>query len=133
MNLDKIFDLLMFREGSDNDSETNLPVITTGSVVWGIILRTALIIIIFMIFSDYLRNYWYISIALFWFFVAWPAWRQYSKFNSRMESFQEETLCGTCRHFSPSSQLCNIYDEHVSKNHVPCGGSAWEPRDDYYR
>ena len=131
MNFDKILDVFMFREGSEKDSETNQPIITTGSVVLGIIFRTAIIFIVFLLFRDYFRGYWYISLAIFWFFVAYPAYRQYQKFNQRIENFQEETLCGTCRHFNSTGQLCTIYDEHVSKNHIPCGGQDWEPRDDY--
>lgn len=131
MNFDKILDVFMFREGSEEDSETNQPKVTTGSVVLGIIFRTAIIFIVFLAFADYFRGYWYISLAAFWFFVAYPAYRQYQKFNKRIEDFKEETLCGTCRHFNATGQLCTIYDEHVSKNHIPCGGQSWEPRDDY--
>lgn len=133
MKLENIFDLFMFREGTEEDSETNLPKVTIGSVVWGIILRSALIIVIMMIFQEKFREIWYISLFIFWFFVAYPAYKQYQKFNERMESFQEETLCGTCKHFNPSGQLCTVYDEHVSKHHVPCNAEAWEPRDDYIR
>ncbi len=131
MKLENILDILMFREGTDEDSDTNLPVVTTGSVVLGMIFRSAIIIILMFIFSEYFREMWYLGVFIFWFFVAYPAYRQYNKFNKRMENFQEETLCGTCRHFNPSGQLCTIYDEHVSRNHIPCNGEAWEPRDDY--
>jgi hypothetical protein len=131
MRLDKIPDIFMFREGTDEDSDTNIPIVTTGSVVLGMILRSALIIILLFIFSDYFREMWYLSVFIFWFFVAYPAYRQYNKFNKRMDDFKEETLCGTCRHFNPSGQLCTIYDEHVSRNHIPCNGEAWEPKDNF--
>lgn len=130
MNFDKIMDILMFRETGDEDNESDQPVVTTGSVVWGLLLRSAIIIILssLLINALELRTYWWWVLIALWFFAAWPAYRQWQQFSTRMEKFEESTLCGSCRHFDPSSQLCKIYDQHVSTNYIPCEGLAWEPK-----
>ena len=130
MNFDKIIDLFMFREGSDDDNDSQNPVVTTGSIVWGVMFRLTIVVLLtFMVLSRYdWHEYWWFAFFVVWFFVAYPAYRQYINFSRRMETFEEETLCGTCRHFNSGSQMCTIYDEHVSKTYIPCEGQSWEPK-----
>lgn len=130
MKLEKIIDLFMFRESAEDDDYNTKPQITTGAIVWGVIMRSALIITLMLLLNEqlHLRNYWYFSLFTLWIFVAYPAYRQYRRFNERMDSFEEETLCGTCIHFDRGGQLCKIYDEHVSKNYIPCDGMDWQPK-----
>lgn len=130
INLNKIIDLLMFRASQPDDDYSDKPLITTGSIVWGIIIRSAIIVVAMLLLKDNLQlnKYWYFSLFIFWAFVAYPAYIQYHKFNKRMDSFEEETLCGSCINFERSSQLCKLYDEHVSKNHIPCEGNDWQPK-----
>jgi hypothetical protein len=45
-----------------------------------------------------------------------------------MKKFTEDTLCGSCINFEPSSQLCKVLDEHVSVDFIPCEGLRWEPK-----
>lgn len=128
--LDKISDAFMFRSGTEEDSHSNKPVVTTGSIVWGVILRSFLIITISIFLLDRFNAqslWWFVLFAL-WVLVAFPAYKQYQVFNKRMEEFEESTLCGQCRHFDSTSQVCRLYDEHVSKEYIPCEGSAWEPK-----
>jgi len=127
--IEKIKDAFMFREGSDFDSVLTPPIVTTGSIIWGIILRSLVIIATttFLVMVLNRRELWWFSVFAFWLIVAYPAYRQYTKYNKRIDSFLDETLCGKCRHFDPQSQLCNIYDQHVSIGFVPCEGNNWEP------
>lgn len=127
---EKIIDLFMFREGTPEDSLTDKPVITMGSIVWGVLLRSFVILLLtaFVIQKYSLQEYWWGALFIIWAFAAFPGYRQYQKFNERMDDFKESTLCGSCRNFEPSGQLCKIYDEHVSKNHIPCDGESWEPK-----
>jgi hypothetical protein len=129
MITDKIIDVLMFREGTDDDDGTHQPRITTGSVVWGILLRSFVLILISTLLLESLkfREYWFLILFLIWGIAIYPGWRQYKHFQEKMESFQEETLCGSCRNFDADSQLCKIYDEHVTKDYIPCQGESWEP------
>lgn len=127
---EKIVDLFMFRNPGDSDNETNHPVVTTGSIIWGALLRSSIIIVSSMLLLGYIRQYeyWWIALFALWFFAAFPAYRQYQSFNDRIKKLEESTLCGSCRHFNSGGQLCNIYDEHVSSNYIPCEGADWEPK-----
>ncbi len=131
MKFERILDYLMFREGSEEDNLSDNPTVTTGSIVWGVILRSSIVIILtlFLVRRFDFYEYWWYSFFAIWFFVGFPAYRQYQKFQDRMKELSEETLCGKCRHFNSGAQTCQIYDVHVSKNHIPCEGMQWEPRD----
>jgi hypothetical protein len=129
--LEKIIDILMFREGTEEEADGSLtPIITTGSIIWGALLRSSLIILIGFLFFDSfeMRQYLWILLFLLWFGAAFPAWHQYQTFEKRLKVVEEETLCGSCKHFDSSSQLCRIFDEHVTKNYIPCEGLNWEPK-----
>lgn len=126
---DKILDLFMFREGGPEDSDTNEPVVTTGSVVWGLLLRSTIILFAFYYLSERYGSpdFWWLLILVLWFFAAFPAYRQYTKFNKRIEEFSATTLCGSCKYFDKTGQRCIVLDEHVSSTYVPCEGLKWEP------
>jgi glucan phosphoethanolaminetransferase (alkaline phosphatase superfamily) len=120
----------MFRAGTDEDNHNSKPTVTFGSIVWGVLLRSFIVISAILLILDYLHydvNVWVIIFAL-WLLVAYPAYKQYTKFNQRMKKFKEETLCGSCKYFNRDAQLCSIYDEHVSEDYIPCEGESWEPR-----
>lgn len=128
--LQKLIDIFMFREKSVEDTEGILqPVITTGSIVWGALLRTAIIVIIsfFLVTRIDSKEIYWISLFIVWLFAFYPAWRQYNIFRERITKFTEETLCGSCRHFDEQSQLCKIFDEHPTEKYIPCEGLNWEP------
>ena len=116
MKIDKILDLFMFHEGTDEDSDTQNPKVTTGSIVWGVILRTILmVLLIFFVRERFdFGEYWYMLIFTFWFLVAYPAHRQYQKFTERMETFVEETLCGQCKHFNSTAFIGNETTAYIS-------------------
>ena len=129
--LNKISDSLMFREGTEADEEGMLhPIITTGSIVWGIILRSAIVLFGGYIVVRYfeLFNYWWFFLFIFWIFAAYPGWRQFEKFKVRIKKIEETTLCGSCIHFDKSGQLCKLYDEHITRTYIPCEGLSWEPK-----
>lgn len=131
MDIEKIFDVFLFREGTDTDNDTEKPVVTTGSIVLGVIIRSALIVVISFLLIEYYDSsrHWYLMLFFIWLFAAYPGYRQYKVYNERIENFAESTLCGSCRSFDKTSQLCRIYDEHVSTKHIPCDGDSWEPKD----
>lgn len=128
--LDKISDILMFRLPTKEDSQSREPKVTTGSIIWGVLLRTAFLIVIITLLLESLsmRQHWWLMLFAIWFGAAFPAWNQYRKFQERIKEFQEETLCGSCVHFEANSQLCKIFDEHVSTEYIPCEGMNWEPK-----
>ncbi|MDR0927572.1 MAG: hypothetical protein LBO69_07390 [Ignavibacteria bacterium] len=132
--IDKIKDLLMFREGSDIDNYIVPPTVTTGSIIWGILLRSTIIVLGTSFFVIYWGNseYWWFAVFFFWFFVAYPAYRQHSAFQSRLQQLKSDTLCGKCKHFAPDSQLCTILDEHIGTEFIPCDGESWEASPDIF-
>jgi len=127
---ESLIDLLMFRQGGETDNHTSQPVVTLGSVVWGVLLRTALITIgwIYLVYELELFDNWWLGIFFIWLLALFPGYTQYRTFEKRIEKLSDSTLCGSCRHYRPQGQLCAILDEHVSTDHIPCEGSAWEPR-----
>ncbi|ROL61032.1 hypothetical protein D9V86_07870 [Bacteroidetes/Chlorobi group bacterium ChocPot_Mid] len=131
--LNKLTDLLMFRQPTDEDNQSTEPVVTTGSILWGVLLRSAILILIISLLLESLsmRQHWWLMLFALWFLVAYPAWLQYKKFQERIQNFQEETLCGSCKHFEANSQLCKIYDQHVSTEYIPCEGLSWEPLNEF--
>lgn len=131
MVIDKIFDALMFRMGSEEDEDgSKAPMITTGSIVWGVLLRTTISFILIGLLLDNLnlREHWYLVLFGIWAFAIYPAWRQWQIFQEKTKKFSEETLCGTCINFDETSQLCKIFDEHPTKIYIPCEGVQWEPK-----
>jgi len=132
--LDKIKDLFMFREGGDTDNYLIPPQVTSGSILWGILIRSAVIIIITIILVVALnkRELAWFGVFIFWLGVAYPAYRQYTEFNKRVNVLQEETLCGKCKYFVKESQLCSALDEHISKDNIPCDGEMWEANMDLF-
>jgi putative effector of murein hydrolase len=125
----KIFRILNFSTDSSEKTDKK-PIITTGSIVWGVLVRTSLIMVLSLTLIDYFDfryNWWVILLAL-WFIVAYPAYMKYKEISDKADEIVSGTLCGSCRHFVKSSQLCGIYDEHISEDYIPCEGDSWEPK-----
>ena len=127
--LNKIKDIFMFRQSSDEDDYSEEPNVNSGSIIWGILLRTAIIMVIIILLLENLnfRQYWWFMLFAIWIFAVYPGWSQWRKYHERIEKFSDETLCGSCTYFDKSSQLCKRYDQHVSKENIPCEGLDWEP------
>ncbi len=128
---DRIIDALLLRytrDGQDNLTSIN-PSNTTGSILFGAMIRFVFIIIITWMAVEYFGafDYWMASILIVVGFVFYPAYRQYVLFNQRIDTLEKSTLCGQCKHFDPTGQLCKLYDEHVTLTHIPCNGEDWEP------
>jgi len=132
--LEKIKDLFMFREGGEIDNYLSPPTVTSGSILWGILFRSAILIIITTILVLGLNNreFAWFGVFLFWLGVAYPAYRQYTTFIKRLTVLEEETLCGKCKYFVKESQLCSVLDEHISKDNIPCDGEMWEANPDFF-
>ena len=123
---EKVKDLFMFHEGGTLDNYIVPPTVTAGSILWGILLRSAIIIIVtmFVVISLEQRELWWFAVFAFWIGVVYPAFRQWNKFQSRIKELRSDTLCGKCRYFVAESQLCSIYDEHIGNMNLPCNGES---------
>ncbi len=130
--LEKISDVFMFRISSPEELDTEkVPYYTPGSITWGIMLRTAIMVIISVIgIGIYGGNkIAYSFLILIWIIAIYPGFRQFQEYYKNLEKITEETMCGSCRHFDETSQLCKIYDEHITKDYLPCQGENWELKD----
>ena len=92
-------------------------------------MRIALIAVVTMALKSYVSSSttWWIAMIGLWGLGVYPAWLQYDKYHERVETITDGTLCGTCRHFNRTNQLCMIMDEHVTSTTPPCEGEGWEP------
>jgi len=129
--VNRLIDILNFRTYDEDENYTDKPQITVGSIVLGVLLRLFILLIaslfVFKYFPVLYDNTWVLLLAI-WFLVIYPAYRGYTNYYKRIDKMQSSTLCGSCKHFEHSSQLCRVYDEHVSQNHIPCEGDSWEPK-----
>lgn len=125
--------LFLLRAKTENNDDAS-SIYTTGSIVSSAILRIAVIGIIGLYFSQQYQGngtFWTIIVFLLWGLGAYPAWLQYQEFNKEVKKIEEGTLCGVCKHFSSTNQLCTIFDVHVIDSEPPCEGVEWEPKSNY--
>ncbi len=126
---EQFLDLFLLRV-SPPDHATELPYYTTGSIVAAAVMRLAIIGTLAVLLNDRFQSstWWWTSVLFAaWGLGAYPAWLQYRRFNEHIEHIQSETLCGKCRHFNGTNQLCMVLDEHVTSEQPPCEGELWEP------
>lgn len=125
--LDFIADHILLRGGLYNDS--GCPRLTTGTIILGALLRTFAIMLIGFVLWRYAGVEYSlpISLALLWGYAVYPAYRQFVLFSNISQALEKEILCSRCRHYNRSGQYCQLYDEHVRADYVPCGGDDWEP------
>jgi hypothetical protein len=128
---DKVIDTFQFRIGTEKDDHgNNQPILTFGSIIWGIMFRTALVVFISFPIVTYSMNHelwWFVS-GILWFFAVYPGYNQHQVMQERHKNFSAKTLCGSCKNFNEPSRLCVIYDEHPTTEVLPCLGESWEPR-----
>jgi len=125
--LDTIVDQLLIRRGY-YDAE-GMPRLATGAIVFGGLIRTLLVMFLgFAIWYSWGIEYSIpISLVLLWGFAVYPAYRQFVVFSEHTHMVEQELLCSSCRHYNESGQFCQLYDEHVRPDSIPCGGDDWEP------
>jgi hypothetical protein len=126
--LDVLMDILLFRlHKRSYDNKT--PKLTTGTIVFGGMIRLSIIVMATWWISDFwvFHQFWPIFAMMVIMIVFYPAYREMSIFSDTVESLKETTLCGSCKHFEPSAQICSRYDEHITEDHIPCEGMDWEP------
>lgn len=127
---DRFVDLLLLRMNPPSDSKDR-PYYTTGSIVSAAMSRVVILGLASMAVSKYASanvTWWFAMISI-WGIGIYPAWLQYQRFNESVAQIENGSLCGACRHFNPTNQLCSLLDEHVvHADTPPCEGEGWEPR-----
>lgn len=130
--IDRLMDIFLVRytkQGEDNNFNRT-PHITTGSIVFGALIRLFVLTLVSwgLIQNFEMYDQWIIFFTVVMFVSFYPAYRQWEHFHARVTAMEETTLCGSCKHFDSSGQLCRPLDEHVSADHIPCEGQSWEPK-----
>ncbi|MCX7929531.1 MAG: hypothetical protein N2663_02270 [Chlorobi bacterium] len=125
--LDVLVDQILLHRGFYDESGS--PRLTTGTIVFGVLLRSLLTVIAGFAIWHYagVEISVPVSLALLWGYVVYPAYRQYVVYNEHTEHVHEELLCSRCRHFNASGQHCLLFDEHVRPDYIPCDGLDWDP------
>jgi hypothetical protein len=126
---DKLIDLFLLRV-REPDYVTDAPYYTTGSIITAALMRMAIVVLAGYALRQVASatTTWTVMTFALWALVAWPAYNQYVRFNKTIDTIKHNTLCGVCRHFNPTNQLCTVLDEHVTSEAPPCDGLSWEPR-----
>ena len=102
-------------------------------VFWGLI-RMALVIPLIWALSGYFYTefWWFLVFIAIYGIVVHPAVVKYKAFEQANKEIIELTLCSSCRHFDKTAVLCMKYDQHPTKENLPCEGEAWEPLENEY-
>lgn len=125
--LDYLVDQLLLRRGFYD--ELGSPRRTTGTIVFGALLRGFVVILAGFALWHYagVEVSVPVSLVLLWGYAVYPAYRQFVLFSEQSQRIEEELLCSSCRHFNRSGQHCQLYDEHVRPDYIPCDGLDWDP------
>jgi len=127
---ERLYDIWLFQRRTAEGE----PEVTAGTIVYGALVRALVVVggslTLSAFFPDLWRHWWLVLLVL-WAVVFYPAYRRWSQFTHEVRQLKEEILCGSCRYFDETGQLCTLLDEHVRPDYIPCGGEAWEPRSEW--
>ena len=125
---DRWIDLLLLRMREPADAAER-PYYTTGSIVTAAMIRVALLGLICIALAQVADAtiVWWTAMLSLWGLGIYPAWLQHQAFHETVEQITVGTLCGACRYFNGTNQLCTIMDVHVTSEEPPCEGEGWEP------
>ncbi|MCB0750077.1 MAG: hypothetical protein KDC52_01240 [Ignavibacteriae bacterium] len=101
-----------------------------GGIIYWTIIRIAVLIPLLWIATEYIEyKYWWVMVSMsIYGFIIHPAVIQYKLFREQNNEVITNTLCSSCKHFEETAVLCSKYDEHPSKEIIPCDGVDWEPK-----
>jgi hypothetical protein len=100
-----------------------------GAVILWTIVRMAVVIPLLWFLQGVLDYEFWLILGFFSIFgiVIYPAITQYKSFEEDNKEIITQTLCSSCRHFDKTAVLCMKYDQHPTKQTLPCEGNFWEP------
>lgn len=101
-----------------------------GGIIFWTIIRTAILIPLLWITLDYIeyKFWWAIVTMSIYGVIIHPAVIQYKFFVEANKEIITNTLCSSCKHFDETAVLCLKYDEHPTKEIIPCNAKDWEPK-----
>ena len=101
-----------------------------GAIIYWAIIRIAVLIPLLWIAIDYIEyKYWWMIVSMsIYGFIIHPAFIQYKLFREEHREVITNTLCSSCKYFDETAVICLKFDEHPSRETIPCKGSDWEPK-----
>lgn len=125
---DRWIDVFLLRM-REPEHAADKPYYTTGSIVTAAMLRVVILGLVCIALTEVAEPtvVWWTAMLSIWGLGVYPAWLQYQTFHQKVQELTVGTLCGACRHFNPTNQLCTIMDVHVTSEEPPCEGEGWEP------
>lgn len=101
-----------------------------GAIIYWTIIRLAILIPLLWIATEYIDyQYWWMVVTMsIYGFILHPAFIQYKLFQEENDDIITNTLCSSCKHFDETAVLCLKYDEHPTRDKIPCEGIDWEPK-----
>lgn len=81
------------------------------------------------VMQPYMPNqyWWILGFVLLYIVVLHPAILQLKRFEEDNKDIIEYTLCSSCKNFDKTAVICLKYDQHPSRQKLPCEGMDWEP------
>lgn len=100
-----------------------------GEIIFWTIIRAALVIPALWLLKGYIDYplWWYMVLLGIYGIIVHPAVIHYRLFEEKNKDILESTLCSSCKNFDKSAVLCLKYDQHPTKDYLPCDGVDWEP------
>ena len=100
-----------------------------GGIVYWTIIRIAILMPLLWIATNYIEyRYWWMVVTMsIYGIIIHPAVIQYKLFREEHNEVITNTVCSSCKHFDETAVLCLKYDEHPTKEVIPCEGADWEP------
>lgn len=101
-----------------------------GGIIYWTIIRIAILMPLLWIATNYIEyKYWWMVVSMsIYGIIIHPAVIQYKLFREEHKEVITNTLCSSCIHFDETAVLCLKYDEHPTKELIPCEGVDWEPK-----
>lgn len=101
-----------------------------GNIALWTLIRLAILIPALMYFSSLYngRYNWAILVIAIYLVIIHPIIVQYKNFKEKNKEVVEDSLCSRCRHFDETAVLCMKYDQHPTKDYIPCNTFDFEPQ-----
>lgn len=99
-----------------------------GIIFWAIVRMVIVIPAVWILQGMFNSQYWWM-IAFFSIYaiVIHPLLTQLREFEEKHKDIIESTLCSSCKNFDKTAVLCIKYDQHPTRDSLPCEGIDWEP------
>lgn len=99
-----------------------------GIIFWAIVRMVIVIPAVWILegFFDF-QQWWIVAFCSIYAIVIHPLLVQLKNFEEQHKDILESTLCSSCRNFDKTAVLCIKYDQHPTRESLPCEGVDWEP------